>query len=148
MASKATASKVVVNHKSKVEEFQCLLAEWCKKNSLKYWNIYLETNKWDRWIAFELRLQNNASFGKKIQREEGGVEGICKFFLRITIAKNNSRRKDSEEMAECLQPPKFHTVKTGRGELSEICLTGPLKSTKACFLLSRPILLAAHLSKS
>lgn len=52
---------------------------------------------------------------KKIQREEGGVEGICKFFLRITIAKNNSRRKDSEEMAECLQPPKFHTVKTGKG---------------------------------
>lgn len=98
--------------------------------------------------SFLTQIAKQRLFGKKIQREEGGIEEICKFCLRITIAKNNSRRKDSEEMAECLQPPKFHTVRTGRGELSEICLIGPLKSTKVCFLLSRPILLAAPLSKS
>lgn len=64
-----------------------------------------------------------------------------------TIAKNNSKREGSEEMAEVAelpQAPEFHTVKTRRGSLTEMCLIRPLKSSEALSLLSRLLSLPAH----
>lgn len=68
----------------------------------------------------------------KKKKKRGLLEAISPFFFFLiwTIAKNNSKREGSEEMAEVAelpQAPKFHTVKTRRGNLSEMCLMRPLK---------------------